>query len=174
MRALRPAPATGSHAVLMASEGDDDRGEAAREERGKHTMWWGRADGGVICVGCGRWGKHGCVSVLSDASRSVRNQFRAGLGRHAYSNWILLLTISFTCSVSVLLWTVWKSSNIEEVQVLYTYTMDHWAVWEVCACVTFFPLSSLLPVSLVWIFALTHPACQSCLGPRGLINNHNC
>lgn len=83
--------------------GDDDRGEErGREEKkgGESTMRWGRADGGVICVGCGRWGKHGCVSVLSDASHSVRNQFRVGLGRHAYNNWILLLTISFTCSHS--------------------------------------------------------------------------
>lgn len=36
----------------------------------------------------GMWemGKHGCVSVLSDASRSERNQFRAGRGRRAYNN----------------------------------------------------------------------------------------
>lgn len=60
--------------------GDDDRGEERRRRQR------GRADGGVICVGCARWGKHGCVSVLSDASRSVRNQFRVGLGRHAYNN----------------------------------------------------------------------------------------
>lgn len=37
----------------------------------------------------GMWemgGKHGRVSVLSDASRSERNQFRAGRGRCAYNN----------------------------------------------------------------------------------------
>lgn len=144
MRALRPAPATGSHAVLMASGGDDDRGKAAREERGKHTMWWGRADGGVICVGCGRWGKHGCVSVLSDASRSVRNQFRVGLGRHAYSNWILLLTISFTCSVSVLLWTVWKSSNYwRGSSTLHIHDGSLSSVRSLCVCDSLPSLTSL-------------------------------
>lgn len=85
---------------------DERKGEESwREERKegrRGAMRWGRADGGVICVGCGRWGKHGCVSVLSDASRSVRNQFRAGRGRRAYNNWILLLTISFTCNHSAL------------------------------------------------------------------------
>lgn len=65
--------------------GDDDRGEQRRQERRRRRQR-GRADGGVICVGCARWGKHGCVSVLSDASRSVRNQFRVGPGRHAYNN----------------------------------------------------------------------------------------
>lgn len=68
--------------------GDDDRGQERRggEERRERRLRRGRADGGVICVGCGRWGKHGCVSVLSDASRSVRNQFRAGRQRRAYNN----------------------------------------------------------------------------------------
>lgn len=70
-------------------EEEEKRGEEERKEErrgeGKCTTQRGRADGGVICVGC-RWGKHGCVSVLSDASRSERNQFRAGRGRRAYNN----------------------------------------------------------------------------------------
>lgn len=85
-RTPRPRASHRQPRSLTASGGDDDRGEAAREERGKRATWRGRADGGVICVGCGRWGKHGCVSGLSDASRSVRNQFRVGLGRHACNN----------------------------------------------------------------------------------------
>ena len=95
-------PDEGEEMMTEERRGEERRGEARREARGKCAMQWGRADGGVICVGCGRWGKHGCVSVLSDASRSVRNQFRAGRGRRAYNNWILLLTISFTCNYSAL------------------------------------------------------------------------
>lgn len=151
MRAPGPAPATGSRAVLTASGGDDDRGEAAREERGKRTMWWGRADGGVICVGCGRWGKHGCVSVLSDASPSVRNQFRVGPGRHAYNNWILPLTISFTCSASVLLWTVWKSLNYRRgPSTVHMHDESSSSVRSLCVC-------DFLP-SLISLVGQSHPS----------------
>lgn len=132
---------------------------------------WGRADGGVICVGCGRWGKHGCLSVVSDTSGSERNQFRAGRGCRAYNNWILLLAISFTiallCSESCTATGIQKGNEEEKgVQIFprrlkYLYSKSEVDV-EKKSCLFVCPRDSDLSDASV----LSEP--------HDTINNHNC
>lgn len=96
--------------AVLAWQGEErmrleQRNVEERRKGVKCAEWWGRADGGVICVGCTRWRGGGNMAVCQCwAMPLVLKEINLGAvrERRAYNNWILLLTISFTCRRSAL------------------------------------------------------------------------